>query len=103
MLAFHYMRAEDEEKSYEYLVKAGEEAMKSSASSEALNYYREALNLYINRYGEKANPEKVAMLEKNIALALFNWGQYSRRHRAFRQSPFILRVSTPEESDRISL
>ena len=76
MLAFHYMRGEDEEKSYEYLVKAGEEAMKSSASSEALNYYREALNLYLNRYGKKANPEKVAMLEKNIALSLFNWGQY---------------------------
>jgi len=27
MLAFHYMRGEDEEKSYEYLVKAGEEAL----------------------------------------------------------------------------
>ena len=76
MLAYHYMKGEDEKKSYKYLERAGEEALKSSASSEALTYYQRALSLYLKKYGERADPGKVANLEKNIALALFNRGLY---------------------------
>ncbi|MEN8250928.1 MAG: adenylate/guanylate cyclase domain-containing protein [Bacteroidota bacterium] len=76
MLAFHYSRGEDDEKAEEYLLKAGEEALKSSASIEALHYYQEALETYIRRRGDIADPEKIAGLEKNIAQALFNRGQY---------------------------
>jgi tetratricopeptide (TPR) repeat protein len=76
MLAYHYSRAECLAKAEEYLIKAGEEALKSSASNEALHYYQEALNLYLNKYGGAADSEKVAILEKNIALALYNRGQY---------------------------
>jgi class 3 adenylate cyclase/tetratricopeptide (TPR) repeat protein len=75
MLAYHYSQAEDLDKTEEYLIKAGEESLKASASSEALNYYQQALDLYLRKYGDKADPEKIAMLEKNIALALFNRGQ----------------------------
>ena len=76
MLAYHYSRAENLEKAEEHLIKAGEEALKSSASNEALHYYQEALDLYLRKYGDSADPEKIAMLEKNIALALYNRGQY---------------------------
>jgi class 3 adenylate cyclase/tetratricopeptide (TPR) repeat protein len=76
MLAYHYSQAEDLDKTEEYLIKAGEESLKASASSEALHYYQQALDLYLSKYGDKADPAKVAMLEKNIALALFNKGQY---------------------------
>jgi class 3 adenylate cyclase/tetratricopeptide (TPR) repeat protein len=76
MLAYHYSRAENLEKAEEYLIKAGEEALKSSASNEALNYYQEALKLYSKVYGDQTDPKKVAMLEKNIALALYNRGLY---------------------------
>ena len=76
MLAYHYSRAENLDRAEEYLVKAGEEALKSSASNEALNYYQEALKLYSEKSGEQTDPAKVAMLEKNIALALFNRGRY---------------------------
>jgi class 3 adenylate cyclase/tetratricopeptide (TPR) repeat protein len=76
MLAYHYSFAENVEKTEEYLIKAGQEALNSSASNEALHYYREALNLYLEKYGDTADPEKVAMLEKNISLALYNKGQY---------------------------
>jgi class 3 adenylate cyclase/tetratricopeptide (TPR) repeat protein len=76
MLAYHYSKAESPEKSEEYLIKAGEEALRSSASNEALHYYQKALGLYLKKYGDKADPEKVAMLEKNIAHALYNRGQY---------------------------
>jgi len=75
MLALHYSKGEDEEKSEKYLIKAGEEALKSSASSEALYYYHEGLNIYMSRYGDTADPEKIAVFEKNIAIAYFNRGQ----------------------------
>ena len=77
MLAYHYSQAEDWDKTEAYLVKAGEESLKASASAEALHYYRQALELYLRKYGDKADPEKVAMLEKNIAFALFNRGQFA--------------------------
>jgi len=55
---------------------AGEEAQRSSASSEALHFYREALRLYLAKHGAAADQEKVAHLEKNIAFALFSKGEY---------------------------
>jgi class 3 adenylate cyclase/tetratricopeptide (TPR) repeat protein len=76
MLAYHYSRAESLDKTEEYLIKAGEEALKSSASSVALHYFQEALTLYLKKYDEIVDPEKVAMIEKNIALAFYNRGQY---------------------------
>jgi len=72
MLALHYIKGEDNEKAEYYLVKAGEEAMKASASSEALNYYQEGLKLYLQPSKGTADPEKLAMFEKNIALALYS-------------------------------
>ena len=75
MLAYHFSRAEEREKTEEYLIKAGEEALRSAASDEALHYYEEALRLYLKKSGNDADPEKVAMLEKNIALALYNRGR----------------------------
>ncbi|MBW1770689.1 MAG: AAA family ATPase [Deltaproteobacteria bacterium] len=58
MLAFHYSKADDLEKAEEYMTKAGEEALRSSAASEALNYLQEALKLYTDRYGDQADPER---------------------------------------------
>ncbi len=83
MLAYHYCRAESLEKAEEYLIKAGEEALRSAASDEALHYYEEALQLYLKKSGKNADPEKVAMLEKNIALALYNRGQHQEAIRHF--------------------
>lgn len=76
MLAYHYSKGENLAKSEEYLIEAGKEALRSSASYEALNFYQQGLKLYLEKYGEAADPEKVALFEKNIALALFNKGQY---------------------------
>jgi len=76
MLSYHYSMGEDLDKAEEYMIKAGEEAMKSAASSEALGYFQEALSIYRSKFGEKASPEKIAMLEKNIAHALLNRGRF---------------------------
>jgi class 3 adenylate cyclase/tetratricopeptide (TPR) repeat protein len=75
MLSYHYSMGEDLDKAEEYMIKAGEEAMKSAASSEALDYFQQALSIYRGKFEEKASPEKIAMLEKNIAHALLNRGR----------------------------
>jgi len=74
-LAYHYSMGEDLDKAEEYMIRAGEEAMKSAASSEALNYFEEALAIYRSKFGEKVSSEKITMLEKNIAYALFSKGE----------------------------
>ncbi len=76
MLALHYSKGEDLEKAEEYLIKAGEEALKAAASSEAINYFQEALNLYLKKHEGSGNPDTIANLEKNIANAFFNKGFY---------------------------
>jgi len=95
MLAFHYSRGEDEDKAEEYLIKAGEEALKSSASSEALYYYQEALTLYLKKYGEAADLEKVATIEKNIAIALYNKGHLVKAVECFDKALAYYGVKTP--------
>ena len=76
MLAFHYSMGGNEEKAEEYLIKAGEEALKASASSEALHFFQQALSLYLKKHGDAADTAKIAMLERSISLAFYNKGQY---------------------------
>jgi serine/threonine protein kinase/tetratricopeptide (TPR) repeat protein len=76
MLAFHYNKGENLDKAEEYLIQAGKEALKSSASNEALHYYKQALSLYLKKHVDNTSPDKIAMLEKNIATALYNRGRY---------------------------
>jgi class 3 adenylate cyclase/tetratricopeptide (TPR) repeat protein len=74
MLAYHYSRAESLEKAEEYLFKAGDEAARAAASSEALHFFREASRIYLLLHGDGGDPQKKALLEKNIGLALLNKG-----------------------------
>jgi len=76
VLAYHYGKGENLGKAEEYLIKAGEESLKSSASNEALTCFKEALNLYLKKYGDNTDPEKIAMFEKNIGLAYYNKGLF---------------------------
>jgi class 3 adenylate cyclase/tetratricopeptide (TPR) repeat protein len=78
LLAWHYSKADNLEKAEEYMTKAGEEALRSSSSSEALHYYQEGLRLYLDRYGSTADPEKIAKFEKNIGIALCNKAQWAK-------------------------
>ena len=76
ILAMHYSRADNLEKAEEYIVKAGEEALRSSASSEAITYFLQALQFYTGKQGQTADPEKLAGFEKNLALAYHSRGQF---------------------------
>lgn len=77
MLAYHYLRADALEKAEEYTLKAGELAARTAASHEALRYFREAYRIYQVVHGTSGDDAKRAMLEKNIAQALFNTGSLS--------------------------
>jgi class 3 adenylate cyclase/tetratricopeptide (TPR) repeat protein len=77
MLAYHYSRAEKLDIAEAYLVKAGEEAARSAASAEALQYFREAYRIYLQIHGDDGDNGKKAVLEKNIGLALLNTGALS--------------------------
>lgn len=75
MLAYHYSRAEDRDRAEEYLFKAGDEAARSAASSEALEYFQQASQLYFEIHGNGGDPGKKALLETNIGTALMNTGR----------------------------
>ncbi|MFC1530528.1 protein kinase, partial [Gemmatimonadota bacterium] len=75
MLALHYSNAEEPDKAEEYLERAGEVALKAAASIEALTYFQKALNIYQREHGESADPAKIATLEENIGIALYNKGK----------------------------
>ncbi|MDX1701074.1 MAG: AAA family ATPase, partial [Melioribacteraceae bacterium] len=76
ILSDHYMRGEDLDRAELYLIKAGHEALKSSASNEAIDFYKNALDLYLNQYQGKTNLDKKVDLEYNIAMALQYKGRY---------------------------
>ncbi len=87
------------------MMRAGEESSPFFASSEALNYFRDALKLYLDRYGEKADPQKINAFKKNLALAHWSRGQFSEalpyfddvlssRNYTFPESKFAQRTRT---------
>ena len=76
LLAHHYSIADDKEKAEKYLIKAGERTLKNAASSEALNYFEEALKLYLQKYGKGVDKEKIFMFEKNIGISFYNKGYF---------------------------
>jgi tetratricopeptide (TPR) repeat protein len=86
VLAYHWSRAENLAKAEEYLFKAGDEAARSAASSEALAFFREASRLYLLSSGTGGDPRKKALLERNIGLALKNTGQLTESIAHFDQA-----------------
>ncbi len=103
MLAFHYSQGEDYEKAEEYLVKAGNEALKAAASSEAINYFREALSLYLKKHNNTGDPEIIASLEKNIGMAFFNKGQYHKAVEHFDKVLLLWGEKPPENKIKLYL
>ena len=95
MLAYHYSQAENDEKAEAYLFKAGEEAARSAASSEALNLFEEASRLYLVMHPDGGDPHKRMLLEKNIALAHWNKGNLSESIERFNSTLGFLGEKVP--------
>lgn len=73
-LAHHYGKAGKMDKTKEYLIEAGEESMKSGASSEAVSFFKQALELF-DQTESKQNQQKIIDLEEKLAYALAVTGQ----------------------------
>lgn len=73
-LAYHFGRGRDLVQAERHLFAAGDEAARSAASNEALHFFQEASRLYRELHGARAEPRKMALLEKNVGLAFFNRG-----------------------------
>jgi class 3 adenylate cyclase len=75
MLAHHYSKAGQMVKAEEYLVKAGEESMRSGASSEAVTFLKQALEIYLQQ-NKTLDPQKVVDLEEKLSNACYASAQY---------------------------
>ncbi len=76
MLAYHYGKGGVAERAEEYLFRAGAEAARAAAPSEALHFFEEASKLYLEIHRDGGDPAKRALLEKNIAEALYYRGRF---------------------------
>lgn len=63
-LAHHYSKAGKTDKTEEYLIKAGDESMKSGASSVSTNFFKEALDLIQQRNNEQDLQTIIDLKEK---------------------------------------
>jgi tetratricopeptide (TPR) repeat protein len=77
MLAYHWTMAEEPQKAGEYMLLAGEEAARSSASIEALSYFQAALDLCERRAGGVLDPQRLLQLQEDTAQAYFARGRYT--------------------------
>ena len=105
ILSYHFNKGEDFDKAEAYMLMAGNEAMKISASNEALNYYKMAMELYIKKCGKTAEKNRIAALEENIAIAFFSKSNFVEAVKYFERSlknsgvkrlknPFLVWVAT---------
>ncbi|MGH0033683.1 MAG: AAA family ATPase [Myxococcota bacterium] len=95
MLAFHYARGDAPEAAEPHLFAAGEEAARSAASNEALQFFREASDLFLSLHGDAGDPEKRSTLEAHLAMALLNRGQLGESVEHFDRALSLLGAPAP--------
>jgi tetratricopeptide (TPR) repeat protein len=76
MLAYHYSKGNVVDRAEMFLFRAGSEAARAAAPSEALHFFQEASRLYLELHHGGGDPAKRALLEKNIAQALYYRGRF---------------------------
>jgi len=75
-LAHHYSKAGQHEKTEEYLIKAGDESMRTGASSEAVNYLKEAMETHLQIHKNNPDRIKIVNLQEKLAYSSYAAGQY---------------------------
>jgi tetratricopeptide (TPR) repeat protein len=76
MLAYHYGMGGVVDRAETFLFRAGAEAARAAAPSEALHFFEQASKLYLQLHQGGGDPAKRALLEKNIAQALYYRGRF---------------------------
>jgi ABC-type oligopeptide transport system substrate-binding subunit/class 3 adenylate cyclase len=82
LLAYHWLRAEDEEKAAGYLLRAGDKARLEYALDEAIEHYRDLLPL-LERRGER---QEVALVLFKLALALHTSLRFTEADEAYQRA-----------------
>jgi class 3 adenylate cyclase/tetratricopeptide (TPR) repeat protein len=77
LLAYHYAQAEQWDKAQEYLFKAGDQAGRVAADSEALTHYEQAMAAHARVFGDRWDTRERAALERKIGEALFRKGNHA--------------------------
>jgi predicted ATPase len=78
VLAYHYAKAELWEKAQEYLFKAGDQAGRIAADTEALSHYHQALETYARVFGDKWDPVQRGILERKMGEAFYRRGEHEK-------------------------
>ena len=86
LLAHHYTRAEDWDKAQEYLFKAGDQAGRMAADTEALEHFRQAESAYVKAFGDRLSPLQRAALARKLGSALYGTGHYEQALEQFRRA-----------------
>jgi ABC-type oligopeptide transport system substrate-binding subunit/class 3 adenylate cyclase len=82
LLAYHWLRAEDEEKAADYLLRAGDKARLEYALDEAIEHYRDLL-LLLERRGER---QEIAFVLFKLALALHTSLRFAEANEAYQRA-----------------
>src|SRR4029079_5268526 len=82
LLAHHWLRAEDEQKAADYLLRAGDKARLEYALDEAIEHYRDLLPL-LERRGER---QEVALVLFKLALALHTSLRFVEANEAYQRA-----------------
>lgn len=81
-VAYHYVEAGDWARAQEHLFKAGEQAARVAADTEALDYYRRAMEAYESAVGDGRAPSRDplprAILEHRMGECFFRRGDYDQ-------------------------
>jgi len=78
VLAHHYVKGEVWDKAQDYLFKAGDQAGRIAADSEALEHYEQALKAYTRVFGDKWDALQRASLERKMAEAFLRRGEHDK-------------------------
>ena len=95
LLAHHFTLAEDWGPAQNYLFKAGDQAGRMAADTEALEHLRRAETAYLKAHGDKLQPMQRAVLSRKVGAALYGTGQYEPAHEQFRNALAQLAVVYP--------
>jgi ABC-type transport system substrate-binding protein/class 3 adenylate cyclase len=82
LLAHHWLRAEDEEKAADYLLRAGDKARLEYALDEAIEHYRDLLPLLEQR-GER---QEISLVLFKLALALHTSLRFAEANEAYQRA-----------------
>jgi tetratricopeptide (TPR) repeat protein len=100
-VAFHYAEAHEWQGAQAHLFRAGDQAATIAASSEALSYYRRAVEAYTRAFGTDWRDRQRADLDRKIGEAFFRRGDHERAAEHLEHALACLGFGYPETRARL--